>query len=109
MAKVHRPGFSDLRGGVWPGSAQALAEEVGRARRLDIAFERVGDGPPIVFVHGGADDHRIWQPQLDALADEFTVVAWDEPGAGRSSDVPAGFGIADYADCLAAVIDALAI
>jgi pimeloyl-ACP methyl ester carboxylesterase len=43
------------------------------------------------------------------LADEFTVVAWDEPGAGRSSDVPADFGLADYADCLAALIEALAL
>ena len=42
------------------------------------------------------------------MADEFTVVAWDEPGAGRSSDVRAGFGLADYADCLATLIEALA-
>jgi pimeloyl-ACP methyl ester carboxylesterase len=45
-----------------------------------------------VFVHGTAEDGRIWQPQLDALADEFTVIAWDEPDAGRSSDVPPHFG-----------------
>lgn len=76
---------------------------------LEIAFERVGEGPPIVLVHGAADDHRSWQPQLDALADEFTLVAWDEPGAGRSSSVPAGFGVADYARCLAALIEELAV
>ena len=46
-------------------------------------------------------------PQISALADEFTVVAWDEPGAGRSDDLPADFGLADYAHCLAVVIDAL--
>jgi pimeloyl-ACP methyl ester carboxylesterase len=55
---------------------------------LEIAYERVGEGPPLVFVHGGTVDGRMWQPQLAALADDFTVVAWDEPGAGRSSDVP---------------------
>jgi pimeloyl-ACP methyl ester carboxylesterase len=81
--------------------------EVVRANGLEIAYERVGDGPPVVFVHGAAVDARMWQPQLAALADEFTVVAWDEPGAGRSSDVPADFGLADYAACLAALIDAL--
>jgi len=80
-----------------------------RANGLEIAYERVGDGPPLVFVHGAAEDGRVWQPQLAALADAFTVVAWDEPGAGRSSDVPAGFGLADYANCLAALIDALAL
>jgi pimeloyl-ACP methyl ester carboxylesterase len=51
----------------------------------------------------------VWQSQIAALSDEFTVVAWDEPGAGRSSDVPADFGLTDYADCLAALIEALAL
>ncbi len=83
--------------------------EVVRANGLEIAYERVGAGPPLVFVHGAAEDGRLWQPQLAALADEFTVVAWDEPGAGRSADVPADFGLADYANSLAALIEALAL
>jgi pimeloyl-ACP methyl ester carboxylesterase len=74
---------------------------------LEIAYERVGEGPPVAFVHGAGEDGRLWQPQLSALADEFTVVAWDEPGAGRSSDVPADFGLTEYANCLAALIEAV--
>jgi pimeloyl-ACP methyl ester carboxylesterase len=81
--------------------------DVVQANGLKIAYERVGRGPPLVFVHGAAEDGRVWRPQLTALADEFTVVAWDEPGAGRSSDVPADFSLAGYASCLAAVIEAL--
>ena len=81
--------------------------EVVRANGLKIAYERVGEGPPLVLVHGAAVDSRMWGPQLAALADEFTVVAWDEPGAGRSSDVPGDFALADYANCLAALIGAL--
>ena len=81
--------------------------EVVRANGLEIAYERVGEGPPLVLVHGAAVDSRMWRPQLTALADEFTVVAWDEPGAGRSSDVPADFALADYANRLAALIVAL--
>ena len=83
--------------------------EVVRLNGLEIAYERVGEGPPLVFVHGAAEDGRSWRPQLAALADEFTVVAWDEPGAGRSSDLPADFRLADYAHCLAALIEALAL
>lgn len=83
--------------------------EVVRASGLEIAYQRAGDGPPLVFVHGAAVDSRMWRPQLAALADEFTVVAWDEPGAGRSSDVPADFALADYADCLATLIAALGL
>jgi pimeloyl-ACP methyl ester carboxylesterase len=85
------------------------AVEVVRANGVEIAYQRVGEGPPLVFVHGAAVDGRMWQPQLASLADEFTVVAWDEPGAGRSSDVPADFGLADYANCLAALVEALAL
>jgi pimeloyl-ACP methyl ester carboxylesterase len=35
----------------------------------------------------------MWEPHLVALADEFTVVAWDEPGAGRSWDVLRVYGV----------------
>lgn len=85
------------------------ARQVVRGNGLDIAFERAGDGPPLVLVHGAGDDGRIWQPQIDGLADEFTVVAWDEPGAGRSASAPSGFDLAGYASCLGALIEALAL
>ena len=78
-----------------------------RINGLEIAYERAGEGPPLVLVHGAAGDGRMWRPQLAGLADEFTVVAWDEPGAGRSSDLPADFGLAEYAQCLAGLIEAL--
>jgi pimeloyl-ACP methyl ester carboxylesterase len=80
-----------------------------RANGLEIGFQRVGEGPPLVLVQGAAVDGRMWLPQLAALADEFTVVAWDEPGAGRSSDVPPDFALADYASCLAALIETLGL
>lgn len=47
----------------------------------------------------------MWRPQVDALADEFTVVSWDEPGSGRSGDLPSGFTLGDFADALAVVIE----
>ncbi|WP_353953581.1 alpha/beta hydrolase [Knoellia sp. S7-12] len=74
---------------------------------LTIAYERVGEGHPLVLVHGAADDSRIWHPQLAALADEFTVLAWDEPGAGRSSDLPDEWTLEGFADALAALIESL--
>jgi pimeloyl-ACP methyl ester carboxylesterase len=80
-----------------------------KANDLEIAYRRAGAGRPLLFVHGAAEDGRAWQPQLAALGDEFTVVAWDEPGAGSSSDVPADFGLADYASCLAALIEELGL
>lgn len=76
---------------------------------LRLAYRRAGQGPPVVFVHGGAQDCRAWTPQLEALADEFTVIAWDEPGAGASDDLPERFGLADYGDCLSGFIDEIGL
>jgi pimeloyl-ACP methyl ester carboxylesterase len=62
---------------------------------LRIAYERVGEGPPLVLLHGlFGFDSRSWHPQLEGLSDAFTVAAWDMPGTGRSSDPPDGFRLA---------------
>jgi pimeloyl-ACP methyl ester carboxylesterase len=74
---------------------------------INISYQRGGNGPPLMFIHGGAEDNRIWTPQLQSLSDEFTVIAWDEPGAGKSSDVPDNFKLSDYADCFAGLITQL--
>ena len=76
---------------------------------LAVAFERQGTGPPLVLLHGFVGNGREWRRQVDDLADEFTVVAWDAPGSGRSSDPPEAFRLADYADCLAAFIEAVGL
>ena len=58
---------------------------------LQIAYERVGQGPTLVLLHGYVGDGpTTWRQQLDGLSDAFTVVAWDAPGAGRSGDPPEG-------------------
>ena len=53
---------------------------------LRIAYERVGQGPPLVLFHGAGEDSRIWRLQLEGLSNDFTVIAWDAPGCGRSGD-----------------------
>jgi pimeloyl-ACP methyl ester carboxylesterase len=75
---------------------------------LQIAYERAGSGPVLVLLQGYVGDGpTTWQPQIERLSDEFTVVAWDAPGAGRSSDPPERFGLAGYARCLAGFIENL--
>ena len=74
-----------------------------------IAYRCAGDGPPLVLLHGGWSDSREWRAQLDGLSDEFTVIAWDAPGCGGSSDPPDPFPLAHYADAAAGFIRALGI
>jgi pimeloyl-ACP methyl ester carboxylesterase len=77
---------------------------------LRIAYERAGAGPPLVLLHGYVGDGpTLWRRQLDELCDQFTVVAWDAPGAGGSADPPESFGMAGYADCLAGFIKRLGL
>jgi pimeloyl-ACP methyl ester carboxylesterase len=78
-----------------------------RAAGLDVAFDRAGSGPPLVLVHGATGDAREWRLQIAGLSEDFTVIAWDEPGAGRSSDVPPDFGLAGYATALAGLVETL--
>jgi pimeloyl-ACP methyl ester carboxylesterase len=54
-------------------------------------------------------DSREWHLQLDGLADDLTVVAWDAPGCGGSFDPPGDFGLEGYADSLAAFISRLGL
>ena len=75
---------------------------------LRITYERAGSGPPLVLRHGYVGDGpATWCHQLDGLGDDFTVIAWNAPGTGGSSDPPEPFGMAGYADTLAAFIAAL--
>jgi len=75
---------------------------------LRIAYQRAGAGPPLVLLHGYVGDGpTTWRRQLERLCDQFTVVAWDAPGAGGSADPPESFGMAGYADCLAGFVDRL--
>ncbi len=43
---------------------------------------------PIVFVHGAAWTRNMWMPQMEALADEFRVIAVDLPGHGTLREQP---------------------
>lgn len=77
---------------------------------LRISFERVGQGPAVVLVHGYVGDGpSTWRPQLEALADDFDVIAMDLPGAGGSDDPPESFGMRGFADTLAGFITALGL
>ncbi len=75
---------------------------------LHIAYERAGDGPPLVLLHGILADSREWRPQIETLSDGYTVIAWDAPGCGQSSDPAETFSMGDYADCLDALLKTVA-
>ena len=65
----------------------------------------LGDGPPIVFIHGLGGSWTNWLEQLPAFAEDFRVVTLDLPGFGASPLPASGdVSIPAYADAVAAVL-----
>lgn len=50
------------------------------------AYHLYGKGPVCIFLHGFAEDGKIWNAQTEALADAFTCLVIDMPGTGASVD-----------------------
>lgn len=76
---------------------------------LRIAFRRAGEGPCLLLLHGAVCDSRVWRREIELFRDEFTVVAWDTPGCGASSDPPQHYRMQHFASCLAGFVDALGL
>lgn len=53
-----------------------------------IGYERVGDGPAVILVGGGAVDRSENAPLAPELAGSFTVYNYDRRGRGDSGDTP---------------------
>lgn len=79
-----------------------------RTNDIETAFEDRGDGHPVVFIHGAILDRSQWQSQLDALADDYRVIAYDVRGHGQTGgSSPRSYSIELLADDLDALIDEL--
>ncbi len=54
-----------------------------------IAFDRVGNGPPVILVSGALSDRSVGDPRLALLLQRhFTVFTYDRRGRGASGDTP---------------------
>lgn len=80
-----------------------------RGRTVDLNVERGGKGPPIVLLHGLADDHRLWRHVAPLLRARSETIAVDLPGHGRSGPIPDGASIGWFADEVLGLIDRLGL
>jgi pimeloyl-ACP methyl ester carboxylesterase len=76
---------------------------------MRIAYRRAGSGPALVMLHGAPSDSRTWQWMLPDLSRDHTVIAWDAPGFGESSDIDDRWRAPQFADALAAFVAALGL
>ena len=78
-------------------------------RGQDIYYELHGEGPTLVLVMGIGYDATLWANQVAAFANEYRVLVFDNRDVGRSGQAATPYGIADMADDLAGLMDALGI
>ncbi|MFD1588918.1 alpha/beta fold hydrolase [Halorientalis brevis] len=53
---------------------------------VDLRYEVAGDGPPLVFLHGGWMNGDAWQSQVNRFTPEYEVVTVDLRGHGRTGE-----------------------
>ncbi|MES2177498.1 MAG: alpha/beta fold hydrolase [Gemmatimonadota bacterium] len=75
---------------------------------VEIAYDDVGGGVPILFIHGWPHNRTLWSAQLSGLRTLARCVAPDLRGFGGSSVAPP-WSIDQYADDLAAFLTTLGI
>lgn len=78
-----------------------------RARGVRLHYEMVGDGPPLVFVHGMCGRGAVWAEQVQRLSADFTCVSYDRRGHGASSDTDEPHSVPLHGDDFAALVAAL--
>ncbi|MGW0042692.1 alpha/beta fold hydrolase [Rhodococcus sp. NPDC003348] len=62
------------------------------------AFRMAGSGPALLLIHGIGDNSATWNEVIPHLAKNFTVIAPDLLGHGRSDKPRADYSIAAYAN-----------
>ena len=92
------------------GMTQLAPSGTVQANGQQLYYEVHGNGPPLVLVMGIGYDSSLWTlAQVPALSTQFRVVLVDNRDAGRSSKASHPYRIADMADDLAGLLDALGI
>jgi len=76
----------------------------------EIFVKDVGQGVPLLMLHGSPDTAEMWEPLMERLKEKVRCIAIDLPGFGRST-MPADFSMSvdNFADFVNALLDKLGI
>lgn len=89
-------------------SAQPAVQQVQIGNGIELHYVELGNGEPVVFVHGSLSDGSFWNPQLGPFAQKYRVIAYsrryNQPNVNKT--LPGYSAIGD-ADDLAGLIEKL--
>ena len=77
--------------------------------QYDLHYLDIGEGVPVVLIHGLAGDYSAWTSQIQLLKDHFRVIAFDNRGAGKSTQVDEPISTQDLAVDTLGLMDHLGI
>lgn len=58
-----------------------------KVNEIELYYEKMGKGTPVILLHGNGEDHRIFEKLIQKLAQDYTVYAIDSRGHGKSTAV----------------------
>lgn len=61
------------------------------AHQIDTYYQRIGQGPTLLLLHGWRNDWQSWSPLIADLAQHYNLIVPDLPGFGRSATPPDGW------------------
>lgn len=71
-----------------------------------VAYDEAGDGPPLLLLHAGIVDRRMWADVLPGFAHDFRTIAPDHRGYG---DTPIGPGTFSWTADVLGLMDGLGV
>jgi 3-oxoadipate enol-lactonase len=83
--------------------------KVAKIGQYDIQYLDIGQGTPVVLIHGLAGDYSAWTNQIQLLKAHYRVIAFDNRGAGKSSQVDEPISTQDLAKDTLGLMDVLQI
>lgn len=74
---------------------------------IQLFYQDLGQGKPVIFIHGWPSSHALWEYQLQELPKKFRCIAYDRRGFGNSDKPWNGYDYNTFSDDLNAVIETL--
>ena len=76
---------------------------------IDIYYQIIGDGEPLLLIHGHGSSSRDWEYQVDYFAKDYRVITVDVRGCGKSSKPSGPYSLRLFAEDVAALLDKIDI
>jgi 3-oxoadipate enol-lactonase len=86
-----------------------MSELFAEVNGIRICYDILGEGDPIILIHGFSDRKEHWRAQIGDLLKSFQVIRMDNRGAGKSDRPDGVYSMGVYADDIKALLDHLKV